>query len=486
MAKKYIKITAKMSTDETKTLFNFLSKQTANTKYWKANQVYQFGSDQITLSHDVIWRKRNKDNKTGNRYEVISTNQVGIGSFGTVYDIEGTLALDTNLEFKQNKSRVVKIQTHYDHKYSISQLQNEYKITQKASHMGVKEPTVVDNRSATVMKKMKGKTLREIIQDDVSGKYVLSIKQRLQLSLALLKALKGQVTDKGIIHRDIRPENIMIDLQNPITVNIIDFGTSTLTSSSDNKACGTPGYAPFEAFLGIMTTKMDVFSMACVMGPLWHDDLIYYNYKVTGTMMAEDNASPANSEHLFLGINLSDHNKAIIRSTLSNMSKEECHDRITLEEAIQAFETVQQDIQEQIDNILHHLEALRLKKKNLQKRGFNDLGLKYFELADKLELKTKEFHAMKPEERKQCINTYLKDCKTLIDPVKQEMAQHRDNNYLWANLGLAIASLGLFYLIAISVNKVSTGNWLFFSKPKSLDLAENLEESLNQVAAAAT
>ena len=505
MSKRKINITA-MSSDDTKLLFKFLLAQKAVSPLWKANQVYDFCGDQITFSHDIVWRKRKMDKETkaikpGHRFDVISTNKLGHGAFGTVYDVTGTLALDAdNIALKQSKIRVVKIQNHSLNN-PATHLKNEYKMAQRAPHIGVKHPTLVGDTSYTVMKKLPGRELWDIIKDDLYGKRVLSLEQRQQISIAVLKAYKEQVLDKGVIHRDVKPPNIMVDLSNPIAVNFIDYGLSTLVNPSNAIMCGTPGFIAPEIYNGATaTSKVDIFSLGRVLGLLWRDKTSHYAFP--RQVDAQNFANNVHYNDLFIGLDtLNVQNKNIIKSTLTNMTKQNLAARIDIDEAINAFEGIQllnnipstpknpkpvsaKNIQLQIDNIIEHLEALRLKNQDLRKRGFKELGREYSQLADQIETKIKEFQNMKPDARKKNIITWIDECQNLIDPVKTKMGNNRDANYILANLGLAIAGLGLFYLIAIACNKASSGNWLFFSKPKSVVLAENLEEGLQQVAAA--
>lgn len=478
-----------MSSTDANDLFTFLSTQTAHTKFWKANRVYHFGSDQITLSHDIVWRKR-KENKPGNRYEVISTNQTGKGTFGLVYDIRGTLALNTEIiTFKQEKKprRVVKIQIH-SKKNPAKRLQNEYQIAKIATHLAIKEPTQIDKQSYTIMKKIDGVELHDIINDDLTCRSILSLEQRVALCIAILKAYREQLASKEIIHRDIKPANILVNLKHPVTVNFIDFGASTLAISPDIRNTGTPGYkAPEISAAEKPTAKIDIFSLARVLALLWRNNLASYQ--------ANAIANNATYNQLFEDLDgLSAADQAIIKLTLEKMSARDPLARITIEQAILAFESISLKnqipatsekpltAQEHVNNINALLKALRLKSEDLRDRGFQDLGQKCSTLANQIEEITKKFHALQPEVRKNNVNQYLQACNDKIAPLKLEMAEHRDSNYLFANLLLAIAGLGLFYMIAISCNKVSTGNWLFFSKPKSLELAENIENSVQQIA----
>ena len=88
-----------------------------------------------------------------------------------------------------------------------------------------------------VMEYVDGKTLAQIIKDndikDLSGK--------LNILRQLLDGLQ-YVHDKGVVHRDLKPDNIMVGNRTK-NVKIIDFGLAISDSFPDNLAtAGTPKY----------------------------------------------------------------------------------------------------------------------------------------------------------------------------------------------------------------------------------------------------
>ncbi len=82
------------------------------------------------------------------------------------------------------------------------------------------------------------------------------------VSIAVCSAL-AQVHSLGIVHRDINPNNIMID--NTGVVKVIDFDISRITSPykpSDTQILGTQGYAAPEQYGFSQTNyKADVYSL---------------------------------------------------------------------------------------------------------------------------------------------------------------------------------------------------------------------------------
>ncbi len=69
---------------------------------------------------------------------------------------------------------------------------------------------------------------------------------------------------ENIIHRDIKPDNILLTDRNNLKICISDLGLACLTSDEieTRLKCGTPGYVAPEVLKGkYFTTKSDIFSI---------------------------------------------------------------------------------------------------------------------------------------------------------------------------------------------------------------------------------
>ena len=70
---------------------------------------------------------------------------------------------------------------------------------------------------------------------------------------------------QNIVHRDIKPDNIMITADN--TVRLIDFGLSKATKNNKNMTtvAGTPFYMAPEVLEGSYSAKADIWSLGVLL-----------------------------------------------------------------------------------------------------------------------------------------------------------------------------------------------------------------------------
>ena len=114
-----------------------------------------------------------------------------------------------------------------------------------------------------VMEYVKGKTLKEIINNEGPLGYEDAINKALQISEALKCA-----HDNGIIHRDVKPQNILVS-ENGL-VKVTDFGiaksatSSTMTSTTT--VMGSAHYfSPEQAKGEIVDIRTDLYSLGVVL-----------------------------------------------------------------------------------------------------------------------------------------------------------------------------------------------------------------------------
>lgn len=114
-----------------------------------------------------------------------------------------------------------------------------------------------------VMEYVEGKTLKQYIQDH----HPIPIEKAVDIMLQITSAI-SHAHQNNIIHRDIKPQNILID--NKGNVKITDFGIAiALTSTTithTNSVMGSVHYiSPEQARGGLATKKSDIYSLGIVL-----------------------------------------------------------------------------------------------------------------------------------------------------------------------------------------------------------------------------
>lgn len=310
---------------------------------WGENRWYEVEYKEkkidVSLANTVIKRQ----SKNGDvRYDVIDQQPLGSGGYGTVYPITLTYKIvDNELIAKYKPLGKRRIAKRIDHEYDkavVDKAVAEYKMTDMAPHLSAKLPVVYDDWIFLVLRRVEGKELFEIIEDDLSGKKVLTLEQRYQLTINLIRAVQEQVFEAGLVHRDLKPENIIVDLETG-NVSVIDYGLAKIGEMRIEKdSVGSAVYASPEVFIDLGTTRYsDVYSLGRIIGLIWHNDMSSYSSKLS----AEDRlwfARKNDYSNLFRGLaGIEPQAMLTILQTLQNMTAYKSTNRPELTDALVEF-----------------------------------------------------------------------------------------------------------------------------------------------------
>ena len=194
----------------------------------------------------------------GNRYEIIE--EIGIGGMAAVYKAKCKL-LNRNVAIK-----ILKDEFANDSEF-IKRFQVEAQAAASLSHPNIVSIYDVGNENNMhyiVMEFIEGKTLKEIICESgrLDWKYAADI--AMQIAAGLSKAHANH-----IVHRDIKPHNIIITKDK--VAKVTDFGIAKAVSNSTINAFGsnTMGsvhyFSPEHARGGYTDEKSDIYSLGIVL-----------------------------------------------------------------------------------------------------------------------------------------------------------------------------------------------------------------------------
>ena len=198
-----------------------------------------------------------KGSKINDRYQIIKT--LGEGGMANVYLAHDTI-LDRNVAVKVLRGDLAS-----DEKF-VRRFQREALSASSLSHPNIVEMYDVgedDGQYYIVMEYVDGKTLKQVLKQ----RGHLSITEVVDIMLQLTDGM-AHAHDAYIIHRDIKPQNIMI-LANGM-IKITDFGVAASLNSTQltqtNSVMGTVHYLPPEQAQGKGSTiKSDIYSMGIMM-----------------------------------------------------------------------------------------------------------------------------------------------------------------------------------------------------------------------------
>ncbi|MDF1758442.1 MAG: protein kinase [Legionellaceae bacterium] len=219
---------------------NFFSAYQDRYRCYRAQGEHQLANNDLKyINSHAIFRGASKDDL------VVGDKIIGFGQFGEV----------ANAFWKDIPAAIKKIKGR-----EIDDALYEVRLQASLSHFNIVRvfTTSADrmNNIYLVMERMSFDLCDILMRDD--QKSFLSLKTRISILKDVAKALQ-YLHGLGVIHKDIKPDNIMLDSQ--MNAKIGDFGLSH--KIGDNRPfniSGTVGYSAPELHYNIHTLKIDYYS----------------------------------------------------------------------------------------------------------------------------------------------------------------------------------------------------------------------------------
>ncbi len=195
----------------------------------------------------------------GGRYRVRSI--LGTGAMGSVYLVED-LQLEEDVALKVIKAKALVLAG----TSSIQNLKTEIRLARKITHpnvVRVHDLGEADGVAFLTMEYVPGMTLRHVI----SRQGTVALAPGLQIAKQLCRGLAA-VHGAGIIHRDIKPQNIMV-LPSGV-VKLMDFGIASVerggATTATGEIVGTPSYMSPEQARGMaVDPRSDLYAVGAVL-----------------------------------------------------------------------------------------------------------------------------------------------------------------------------------------------------------------------------
>jgi outer membrane protein assembly factor BamB len=196
------------------------------------------------------------------RYQIQEV--IGVGGMGTVYR-----ARDTNfkaIRLVAIKEMISQINDPVVRKNIYGIYERESNILATLRHQSIPriyDYFVINDRVYLVMEFINGRDLDDILSETTtffSEEQVMGWAIELCDVIAYLHAIEPE----PIIFRDMKPSNIMVNLQNHIV--LVDFGIAKLFENRDkNTMVGTQGYSPPDQYRGEATPKVDIYALGATL-----------------------------------------------------------------------------------------------------------------------------------------------------------------------------------------------------------------------------
>lgn len=218
------------------------------------------------------------------RYKI--TKIIGVGGMAVVFEAVD-LVMHRTVAVKMLKDEIS------NDTQAVKRFINESKAVSMLSHpniVSICDVSVRDNIKYIVMERIEGITLKKYM----TKKGVLSLRETINITQQILRALE-HAHSKGIIHRDIKPQNIMM-LRNG-QIKVTDFGIARLPNAENvtmtDKAVGTVYYiSPEQASAKAIDSRSDLYSLGIMIYEMMTGKLPFVSENPLTVAMMQVNRQP--------------------------------------------------------------------------------------------------------------------------------------------------------------------------------------------------
>jgi serine/threonine protein kinase len=212
--------------------------------------------------------------------------KIGEGGMGAVYRASDTI-LEVPVALKVISRKVV------PDRRTLDRLKREVILARKVAHPNVCRIHDIGESGGfhyVSMELLKGQDLAHLLS--TSGRFTLA--HGLPLARQLLEALR-EAHRVGVVHRDLKPQNIMVDPRGHLS--IMDFGISVSNEvnriTQTGMVVGTPHYMSPEQVLGRkVDSRADLYSVGVILFRMFTGSLPFEGRTPTEVLVAHTEAPP--------------------------------------------------------------------------------------------------------------------------------------------------------------------------------------------------
>lgn len=203
------------------------------------------------------------DDLVDGRYRLVK--RLGAGGMGEVWEVEH-VSLRRPMALKLLRSAELATKT------QRGRFLREAQVVSRVRHPGVVEITdfgeLPNGAPFIAMELLGGRTLHRVCGEDGALPWPRALELARQIGDAL-----AEVHRHGVVHRDLKPDNIFVSPGPPERVKVIDFGIARRNELDDaaskltatGSVFGTPGYMAPEQIRGeAADARADVYALGCI------------------------------------------------------------------------------------------------------------------------------------------------------------------------------------------------------------------------------